>query len=347
MPKKQLDQLLGQGSFGCVVQPRLPCPTKEELFPSKMKKVPRSKQVSKIFTNVSDFQMEMEKSAMAATADPTGRRLLLPTSSCETNRRYVENHSNAIHECDAMMESVYRESKKLYQMNMPYGGTRVDKYLKTANKSRREFLEDLLPVFEGILELAKKSICHQDIKPSNMLYTSIRKIILIDYSLMVPTKDVYKERNLKVLRHSYMPYPPEYKMFYLFYRNQCLKNKPCPYLKEVYETFISFGGDRYESFLNFHEEETIQKQLKSLYEWTLKHKDHLEDAFAGFADKVDPYSVGMCMVMVDRYLDKTRDSGEFHERYENLVKSLTMIDPRKRPDAVKALHHVQKLLKKK
>lgn len=356
MPKKR-DTLLGEGSFGCVVQPRLPCPTKEVPFPSSMKAVPRKKQVSKIFTNDSDFSMEMRKSAMAAKADPTGKNLLLPTSSCVTTKKFVDDHSSAIKQCDVMMESLFQQSKKLYQMNMPYGGKRVDKFIKEEgrHKTRREFLQDLVPAFEGLLQLAREGICHQDIKPSNMLYTPQNQIILIDYSLMLPLEDIYTEQNLRVLKHSYLPYPPEFKMFALFFKNAC--TNACPYYKEVYENFTSFGGDRYDSFLHFHSEEEIQKELTTLYKWTVQQykNNRLMEAYRIWSHKIDTYSLGMCMATLDKWLvdgigsqnDNDNKDKKFHKEYTKLVQDMTHIHPRKRLDAEQAWTRVQKILKMK
>jgi hypothetical protein len=165
---------------------------------------------------------------------------------------------------------------------------------------------------------------------------------------MVPFDRVYTEDNLRVLKHSYLPYPPEYKIFALFYKNVCLGSKPCPYYKEVYDTYVSFGADRYQSLLKFHTEADIEKGVKSLYNWTVKHKDRLVQSYLPWVEKVDPYSVGMCMVMVDRWLDEeSAMSTSFKNEYIRLVKDLTQVHPKQRMNARQALKRVQKILKMK
>lgn len=342
------NSLLGEGSFGCVFQPKIPCESKEKKFESKAKKISKKKEVSKIFVNKDDFDMEMEKSKMAAKVNPKGDLMLLPTSSCTTSNATVSKSSTVINECDALVQSVYNKSKKLYQMNMPYGGERVDKYLKKIPKTRKQFLEDMMPVFEAVVKLQDANICHQDIKPSNMLYTPNGDVILIDYSLMIPINKVYDVENLSVLKHNYLPYPPEYKMFQLFYKKICKGKGDCPYYQEIQDSLKSFGSEKYYNYREYHSDENFRMEMRILYDWTVKNKDSLVNAYSSFAKKVDIYSVGMCMIMVNNLLIDAplkKESLSFLKGYNKFVYELTHPHPVKRLDAKMAYATVKKLLK--
>ncbi len=345
MPK-QKPELLGQGSFGCVFAPKTPC-EQETKFESQAKKIPNSKQVSKIFIEKEDFTKELAKSKMAAKVDPKGRTMLLPTSSCKTDNATVKAAtSGAYHDCDAFMEHYLQSSTRFYQLNMPYGGKRIDKYLKhlPRKKGVLEFLSDMIPVLEGIVMLDKQRVCHQDIKPSNMLYTPQGNVILIDYSLMKPYEEIYNKTNIAPLKHRYMPYPPEYKMYVLFYRKMCSSNI-CPYLEEVRGNLYSFGGEKYQLYRKFHSPEEDAKWLEQLYKQTLKNKDNLDAEYSKFVNKVDIYSTGISMILMHSYLSKEGIKPSLLQRYEKLIHDMTHPHPDKRIDPAQALGRAQKLLK--
>lgn len=341
---KQKPELLGQGSFGCVFAPLIPC-DKETPFVSK--KVSKSKQVSKVFVTKDDFEKEVSKSKMAAKVDPEGRTMLLPTSSCKTNEATVKAATkSAYYDCDAFMEHYVNSSTRFYQLNMPYGGKRVDKYLKhlEPKKSVIEFLSDMIPVLEGLVLLDKQRVCHQDIKPSNMLYTPQGRVILIDYSLMKSYDDIYRKSNISPLKHRYLPYPPEYKMYVLFHKKMCSR-KVCPYWEEVRQNLNSFGGEKYQSYRNFHTVEDDAKALQQLYKWTLSVAENLDQEYNAFVNKIDIYSTGMCMIMLNPYISRDGVDTTVLMKYDKLVYDMTHPHPNKRIDAAQALVRAQKLLK--
>jgi serine/threonine protein kinase len=343
--KTEKPELLGQGSFGCVFAPKIPC-EKETPFVSQAKKVAKTKQVSKVFIDKDDFSKELSKSKMAAKVDPEGKTMLLPTSSCKTSNEVVKAATkSAYHDCDAFIEHYVNSSSRFYQLNMPYGGKRVDKYLKSLERKKDilQFLRDMIPVLEGLVLLDKQKVCHQDIKPSNMLYTPQGNIILIDYSLMKSYDQIYTKPNLSPLKHRYLPYPPEYKMYVLFYKKQC-SDHACPYLEEIRGNLYSFGGEKYQSYRVFHSAADDEKYLRQLYKWTLTVADKLDAEYMKFANKIDVYSTGMCMVMMHPYLTREGIKQSIVKQYEKLLYDMTHPHPEKRIDATQALVRAQKLL---
>jgi serine/threonine protein kinase len=334
-------EVLGEGSFGCVLKPQVPCDS-----PAKKIRATSSKNlVGKIFVDKKDFMKEVRASKIVATVDPNGQNILTPSEYCNTSVDHVLSNSSAT-ECEAIRDVMYAPNNPtLYQLTMPYGGERLDKQVRSNNLSKKKFLELMLPIFEGLVLLEDKGYCHQDIKASNLLITPAKKAIMIDYSLMIPLKDVYASKNIRRLRHTYFPYPPEYKIFYKMYKHLCGK-KDCDTWEEVLKNITHYGPTRSETFFELYPEADVKKDLERFVAWTqeFSSKSKLEGAFKEVANVVDVYSVGT--VFVDMY-PYTTDKGctkKFLGSYKKLVQSMIAMDPRDRMTPKTLLARVKSML---
>ena len=199
-------KVIGEGSYGCVVQPSIPCNENDKVILNKKK----SKElVSKVFEEKKNYKKELELSKKAAIIDNIGNNLLLPTKGCAIKNEDLERIED---KCDFDFEN----TDNYYQLVMPYGGKEIKKYLQSHKSSCKEFLQFSISLFKGLLLLKNKKYCHQDIKVNNVLITPQKKMIIIDYSLMKPFKDIYKEKNNIRLSKDYFLNPPEYKLVYYF-----------------------------------------------------------------------------------------------------------------------------------
>lgn len=360
-------ELLGEGSFGCVFRPPVKCTSPRTPFQTKtkIKKVAveapgatSGAEVGKVFFDLDDFSREMRTSRQVKSVDPNGTNLLVPTASCDTTRQEVLKHPAGL-ECDKHEEFSGTASDTLKQLIMPYGGDRLDSFVRTQAKplSPKAFLRLMLPVLEGLQQMEAKGYCHQDIKVSNILANN-SKAIIIDYSLMIPLHSVYAAGNRRRWRFSYFPYPPEYKIYNILYKSksksknqQTTTTSSSASIPQVYEevrkNWFSFGDNKASAYLKLFDENNVWEAVHNFYEWAEAiPASKRAAAFAEFATKLDIYSVGMVFVDISRYLSfrgYPRKSA-FTVGYHELVRGMSHPDPRSRLTVGESLDKMKKLI---
>lgn len=306
-------EVLGEGSYGCVVRPPLECE-------SKSKQISNSdSSVSKLFVNKDEFQREVKAAKKVAKIDPEGNSILTPSKYCKTSLEKVRN-TNAVWSCETIHEIALMTKKTpVYQLLMPYGGTRLDHFVKSTTLRKKTFVSLMMPVFDGVAKLAKKKYCHQDIKSSNILVRPDGHAIIIDYSLMKKFKEIYAPSNMRRLRHTYYPYPPEYKVLHGLHSMKTdkeivddVKKNANHYNSKYGEVLIeSWGGDKgIAAFI---------AKMRSIPE--------PEKWLAKLADRIDVYSVGAVFVQFGSKLSNSGLSTGFKKIYDELVVKMTMLDP--------------------
>lgn len=357
----QNPEMLGEGSFGCVFRPAVKCTSPRTPFkPHAPTSTSPSdaQEVGKVFFDLDDFRREMRTSRQVKSVDPTGTNLLVPTASCDTTRQEVLKHPAGL-ECDKHEEFSGSATDTLKQLIMPYGGDRLDSFVRTQAKplSPKAFVRLMLPVLEGLQQMEAKGYCHQDIKVSNILANN-SKAIIIDYSLMIPLRSVYAASNRRRWRFSYFPYPPEYKIYNLLYKNKGKRKQAntdtqvaSSSIPQVYEdvrkNWFSFGDNKAKAYLKLFDENNVWKAVHNFYEWAEGlPPSKRAAAFAEFATKLDIYSVGMVFVDISRYLSfrgYPRKSA-FTVGYHELVKGMSHPDPRSRWTVAESLDKMKKLI---
>ena len=375
--------LLGEGSFGCVFQPKVACqgPEKPLLRVRGRKGAAKGSakgsakgaaqgtvdddSVGKVFFDIQDFRQEMKTSKIAAAVDPEGKSMIVPTASCVTTREAVLAHP-AGYLCEKHSENPQMsDSSTLHQLLMPHGGVRLDTYVasQVPFMSSKELVLLMIPVLEGIVKLHAAGQCHQDIKTSNVLVApapakgSAKQGIarLIDYSLLMPLAKIYSYSNRRRWQFSYFPYPPEYKMFYVLHRELGRRSSGSSektdsrteVFSEIRRNWFSFGERRGRAYYDLFGENKIRRLVDEFYEWTMNTaatRAKLETAFAPFADKLDVYSVGMIFVDLSRILSPL-ETPKTTRAMRIFLRGLSHPDPRERFGPLEALAAAQSLLK--
>jgi serine/threonine protein kinase len=308
--------ILGEGSFGCVVRPPVLCD-------SDKKKISKTKSdVGKLFVSAKDFKKEVATAKIVASIDPNGDKLLTPSEHCETSLKSITDPS-VTWNCEALRElGGVVGDKRIYQLMMPYGGERLDDYLKAHKPSHKEFIQLMIPVMEAIVQLKKHKYCHQDIKVSNILVTPSQKAIVIDYSLMVAFKDIYKKPNRHYLRHTYLPYPPEYKSVY--YKGV---DKP-----KIMDEIMA----------------NVTKYLQRFRKAWAKEKNWIHNSanIAKYVDRIDVYSLGAVFIRVEEegWLNNRGTSSAFKDAFADLIDDMVAINPEKRINPKELLARAKNLL---
>lgn len=338
---KESDQeFYGEGSFGCVFRPSPECTGREKyiLKPSLKTK----NEVAKIFIDKDEYLVEKDAAKRLLKADDKGNTILLPYSGCRTDYKNVLSVpvTNECHELNKM-KAIYGDTGKLYMLKMPFGGKTLDEYVHTHKLTVKQFIQMLLPVFDAIVRIRKINHCHQDIKSTNILVRTEGemkdKAWLIDYSLIETLNDIYNSQNRRRLRHSYFPYPPEYKLFSYIQDNliKVREKEDCKPFEKVLENILHFGSHRTKTYFTYHDRINTHKLVLDIYRMMSDSFEKSKSEFKKWmttnaAPKVDVYSLGMVLIDMDYLLNREGMSDAYLKKYSDFVTKCTHPDFRKR-----------------
>ena len=324
------DKYLGEGSFGCVLKPDIKCIANENIINKSYEKNIHN-MVSKIFVDKEDFDKEIAASKQLKKADPNGENILLPYKSCDTTSKEIFKNIQA-NQCEELEYYHNKETHKFYQLIMPYGGTRYDEYFKNYTVTLKEFFNISEPLFKALIDLEKQKICHYDIRGANVLIGNDIKAIIIDHSLIIDYSKLYSAKNLRRLKKSYYPYPPECIVYYKVYND---KENNDNFIEYQFDNAInSYGETRYEAYKSIITTKDIKSGIKKIYtalinivsSHELSYQNELHKFMMQYANMVDVYSVGMLIVTVYRYIDYTGVSKSIKDEFIAFIKHLVHPD---------------------
>jgi serine/threonine protein kinase len=328
--------LLGKGSYGCVYSPAIKCESNDDSSKLAMSVSNRKtrREVSKVFVNDDAYKKELKAVRLAATVDPTGQSLLLPTKACKITRDQLDRVKDA-KKCSKIYEESPRK-RTFYQLTMPYGGKRFDHALKEMmfGVPFEDFLDMIEPLMQALISLEKQKVCHNDIKGANALLTPQGKGIVIDHTLMVPFSSVYAPSHYRRLKMDYFPYPPEYKIVHHILHSDSDSDSDHAYnlVSNFKHSLKDFGNDRYEAYKNFVSEKTLDAALKKV-QGVLQRQLHDKDSndvieiMSQYVNKVDVYGMGMLFVTVYKYINFSREKNHLVARKKLSKLVFSMINP--------------------
>lgn len=330
-------ELLGEGSFGCIFIPEIPCTSEIEIL---NRKAVGRQTVGKVFTYYDNkhgaIETEKKLARLVNKWDPDGRYFAIPSKICKTTLEMVQKHPSA-YQCS---ELNYFDKADLDQIVMPYYGLDLSDYMREYLRLfKRKFpVEFLIPMIKnalmGVKVLQDNKAIHMDIKSNNVLFDNVT-LRIIDFSLLRSYGEVYKTKRFKErLSYSYFPYPLEFILVYNHYYREC--GSDCHMYRKYVENLNAFGSHSYRSFLKFHSLNEISKTVDQLEDW-VKSTPNWFDIVNNKVDVIDVYSVGTMCIDVDEYLDYSNLSTVVKRNYVKFVKALSAIDFRNRPNAVQAL----------
>ena len=200
-------RFLGEGSYGCVIKPALPCTKKQSKTLNVLKK-----SVSKIIINPDEnLDLEIKINNMLIKLDPYKHFFITPLDICYLNnnilsgRKDIEqvewntsnnNNDGSIHYFELESENAIKLKDKnrcRIDMNtepinimMPYGGYTLDDLFKKKNTNKnknlkhktmhslkisffRNFKSNFKHLLKGLKIMHDVRIVHRDIKPENMM----------------------------------------------------------------------------------------------------------------------------------------------------------------------------------
>ena len=246
-------EYVGHGSFGCVTRPALPCRRENRKGASSSFRV-GGPTVSKIFGNSADAKHESDGMCTVQRLDPDSAFTLQPLLRCEAPRAAIP--ARVAQRC--AIDAAWSNNEFVHHIVYPDGGTSLANLPPSV--TARELCRAMPTLLRGLRTLLKHGVCHQDIKPHNIVYNvATKRLALIDFGLAVNMADVYTMDNAARLDHHYPWYPPEFTLAALVassdartlrrYRRdpaplvrRCLRNPL--WLRERVEGHLPEGGRR-------------------------------------------------------------------------------------------------------
>ncbi len=260
-------EILGEGTYGCVIKPYLKCKSNKKLdYIGRVSKIMREK-------DAKDELAEMHK---IKNIDNIEKYTIRTPIKCQP--KIDDKFDKIVSNCTTNnVASTYNKDKnKLSQLLVDDGGLDLDKfsrkiYENLSLQDQKVFMTSLLHLFKGLKFFSENDIIHQDIKSLNIVYNVANgKIRYIDFGLAVSKKEFIRSSkfNLNKMAVSWFNYPPEfscanYSSFVNSSRARC---------KELYADYgsskiqyTSFINDLANSFDSYSLTLAIKELLKTIY----------------------------------------------------------------------------------
>ena len=322
-------KLIGEGSYGCVIKPSVPCDKDKEVYVNSINK----NRISKIFKEDGpDFLFEKATAKKLAKIDEHEQFFIYPYESCSINRTTL-NKINPRNEC---IDEVDPTLTKIPQMILPYAGYNLYELFNNYSGAYKTNMSDpikfpanvwiimLQNLFLGIQLLIKNNIIHQDIYASNILYNpNDHKLRFVDFGLSLDSNKIFNLSNER-LTYPYHCYPPEY-MFSILFKNKIYN--------PLFESIFNLWMDSYicpnintPDCYKYYPEYLNNDQLK--YELKIVLQDYINDPLnwlsrmSKYTHLLDLYAIGMLCIDVHERLDFSILSKSQYERYKTLVLGL-------------------------
>ena len=197
--------LIGEGSYGCVFDPPMPC--------IESRKTRRKNTVGKVFISEEEFESERKITKIVKDVDPNSKFTIPLYNSC----RVKDLDKDETYKKCELFRHFHGDIKALYQLVYKNGGINIKDLMRRTKGTIPRFkkiMRSMCNVVHGIKSLIDAGYVHQDIKPANILWQAkSNQILLIDFGIMIKANEVYKDKNKFVLRYDYPYFPPEYKRY--------------------------------------------------------------------------------------------------------------------------------------
>jgi histone H3/H4 len=315
-------ELLGQGTYGCVFYPALPC--------NQNKKRPNG--VGKIMDLGYGVDDEVEMMNKIALLDPQEKFTIHLTEKCHVNISDIEPTDDPTKKCKVLTGT---KNKIVEQLVYKKKGKDLSHYIDRYDFDiyENDILKGFVNLANGLVELQKNKVCHRDIKPANILLTDDGTLVFIDFGMSTEYENVYTKENMSILKYQYVYYPPEFKWIASMEETKNEKglnhentenyyNRWKEFVKKTAivtnKMFQEYQNKNLVLFLNLYDDPkkemdtqidaSIQKFIDS--EVTNHKEDNMRYMYA-FCNKIDVFSLGI--TMLHTFHNSRHDSEDFKE----------------------------------
>lgn len=342
------NKIVGEGTYGCVVEPALEC-KKPENYENKVSKVMRK----------NDAIEELKEYELLKSIPDIDKYTVNVPVLCEP--KLGVKFSTVVRECKGKrVRAAYQVNQQhLAILLMENGGLDLNNFTtnifpKLDINDQNKFLTAILDAIKGVQFFNKVGIIHQDIKSGNMVYNlKTNKLKFIDFGLMI-TKEKFirsSTRNKNTFAQTWDYYPPEFSCanwvdFEELDKCMQYRNDYTVQMREPdYDTFIKDMADTFDSYclslalkklmsrnlpIGYHEASPFFKEAKELFkkycdENLMDRYDNLDDLINDYRKLLKTYG------MYNK--DAPTPSKEIIEEAETLSLKSDIFTSPKRPDS--------------
>lgn len=313
---------LGQGTYGCVFFPSVPCHNRED------KKKKYQKGVSKVFKY--DYQMreELDESKKITKLDRDGKYTNKALGSCALDPMKIDMDDSE--QCKHTRVSPSNSAPEfMHQIIYEHKGIDL-KHAMRRPYSITSMFDHVLNLMRGVQLLGSKKYAHMDLKPDNILITDSNKALLIDFGLGRSFKDLYDmEQSDYLLEYNYQWYAPEMGL-YADIKNGDFTDDDYTkqFIRRAYRQYRGAHGKQ-------ELKETIPLFLSEFwskaYSSKIKSGDKVSKYFAtNFAQKADVFALGMVMFMIHKNAERDAHFEKVGAEFKDIVDKAIQVNPYKR-----------------
>ena len=198
-------KVLGEGAYGCVIRPALPCYGEPDYAPDYST-------VSKAFTRSEASNTEFYDGALTRRFDPDAVHTILPTQMCNVPPTYAMEA--VLNQCNGDFD--FDRPGGVRQLRMPFGGVSLHSLIHDTVALKRYDPALVRVLLTKVADLARwlnvlhlNDTAHFDIKTDNILYDGAA-LRLIDFGHL-DLEEVTREPSMA----RYFAYPPDYEIIRL------------------------------------------------------------------------------------------------------------------------------------
>ena len=315
--KKKKSLLIAKGGQGCIFKPEIPCKNKTKNFK------PKSGTLSKISFRPESSTYEFEMNEYVRKIKNHDEWAVLWDKKCKTPAYSTLSEFSEIDKC-IEKENIKRKKKQKsdlskhtqYEMLIgPYSGQpaadifskefnhKIYSQQKLFNQAIHKLFKYMKPLFEGIIELDKHKIFHNDLNDRNMIYKN-KQFYMIDFGLASKYSNISGiKKRMKFIFETdkiYESYPWDYTLY-----SSTFNQKYKTLLKQEYNDYkqnfiMRDEGDEINDIYLCMGIHNIHDLLLSLMNDFIhnKYKPTCKDIIS----KMDVYSLGILLpTMIYRY----------------------------------------------
>ena len=374
---------IGEGTYGCIFRPNLPCPGYG----------PNEKYVSKIIKNdketIDSEFTNLHTKFNIPSIDPDNKYFIVPIHKCEiddineddlkpSDQLLAKNRFNkgcseeqisrkfqkelAESKDDRKKELLARLNTVRTQLILPYGGEDISKIRKNDSPESKPNIDSIWPSYlnliKGLVLLNKNNIIHRDIKSPNIVYND-GTMKYIDMGLALKMSDDYSDYNTT----PYLYWPADYMSATRdYYDNVLILSIYDSRVKKITKIIRGLFTDHNR---NIDNETIIKSYTKYVYNgWILddNHKKYLMKTLLRFminyrADEkytesivekrtketFDVFSLGA--FFCEELKKLPNDNSAFVANFKELAIKMTSFDPFERPVPIELFKLFIKIIK--